>query len=128
MLRSPQYMAMTDHGNKLYYTISKSRTLQCSPVALDDSILFMMQLPRDYIHIHIFSTLSLSRTTGAAGMLNHHSLHLLAHLSVLALLGGECLVNISRNITKSISLAGKMATVNAIKTSVSTAVLAACSP
>lgn len=60
-------------------------------------------------------------------MLNHHSLNLLAARSVASLLGGECIVNIPRNIKKNIHLAGKKATTRAIKTSANKAVLiAAC--
>lgn len=47
-------------------------------------------------------------------MLNHHSLTLLLHLSVLGLLGGEYLVNPSKNTTKSMYFVGKKARVKAI--------------
>lgn len=40
-------------------------------------------------------------------MLNHHSLNLLIHLSVLALLGGEYLVNASKNTISMEYFAGK---------------------
>ena len=42
-------------------------------------------------------------------MLNHHSLNLLVHLSVLAFLGGEYLVNISKKTSRTKYLHGKRA-------------------
>lgn len=77
-------------------------------------------------HLFFLSSFSLSSTTGAAGMLNHHSLILLVHLSVLGLLGGEFLVNNSRNKSRSTSLVGRSAIPKAIKTSASIALSVAC--
>lgn len=47
-------------------------------------------------------------------MLNHHSLTLLVHLSVLAILGGEYLVNASKNTTRNMYFVGRKARVKAI--------------
>ncbi|KAL0423772.1 UNVERIFIED_CONTAM: hypothetical protein Sradi_0912000 [Sesamum radiatum] len=47
--------------------------------------------------------------TGAAGMLNHQSLNLLIHLSVLALLCGEYLVNVSKKASRTMYLRGTKA-------------------
>lgn len=49
-------------------------------------------------------------------MLNHHSRNLLIHLSVLALLIGEYLVNISKNINRKTYLLGMKARVKAATT------------
>jgi hypothetical protein len=49
-------------------------------------------------------------------MLNHHSLNLLVHRSVLALRGGELLVHTSRNISSISTLVGTMARLKAIST------------
>lgn len=70
----------------------------------------------EYIHMYhllFLSSFSLSRTTGAAGMLNHHSLSLLIHLSVLAFLKGEYLVNASKKISKNMYLPGNKARIKA---------------
>ena len=81
------------------------------------------------IHIHIIykgkkkgsfhflflsSFFSLTRATGAAGMLNHHSPTLLVNLSVLAFLGGEYLVKASKNTIKTMYFVGRKARVTAI--------------
>jgi hypothetical protein len=74
---------------------------------------------RGYIysgHLVFLSSLSFSTTTGAAGILNHTSLNLLVHLSVLALRGGDLFVNASRNINKISTLVGTMARLRAIST------------
>lgn len=47
-------------------------------------------------------------------MLNHHSLTLLVHLSVLGFLGGEYLVNPSKNTIRTMYFVGKKARVKAI--------------
>jgi hypothetical protein len=65
-------------------------------------------------HLVFLSSLS-STTPGAAGMLNHHSLNLLVHLSVLALRSGDLFVNASRNINRR-TLVGTMARLRAIST------------
>jgi hypothetical protein len=73
---------------------------------------------RGYIyrgHLVFLSSLSFT-TTGAAGILNHTSLNLLVHLSVLALRGGDLFVNASRNINKISTLVGTMARLRAIST------------
>ena len=49
-------------------------------------------------------------------MLNHHSLNLLAHLSVLAFRRGEYLVKSSRKASNTIYLAGKSASSRAMTT------------
>jgi hypothetical protein len=67
-------------------------------------------------HLVFLSSLSFSTTTGAAGILNHNSLNLLVHLSVLALRGGDLFVNASRNINKISTLVGTMARHRAIST------------
>ena len=67
-------------------------------------------------HLVFLSSVSFSTTTGAAGMLNHHSLNLLVHRSVLALRGGELLVHTSRNISSISTLVGTMARLKAIIT------------
>jgi len=67
-------------------------------------------------HLVFLSSVSFSTTTGAAGMLNHHSLNLLVHRSVLALRGGELLVHTSRNISSISTLVGTMARLRAIST------------
>lgn len=80
-----------------------------------------------FIYIHIryknnygiyffFSSLSISRITGAAGIPNHHSRSLLIHLSVLAFLGGEYLVNISKNVNRTKYLPGMKARITAVIT------------
>lgn len=46
-------------------------------------------------------------------MLNHHSLSLLAHLSVLAFLGGEYLVNVSKKVNRIMYLLGMKARIEA---------------
>lgn len=53
-------------------------------------------------------------------MLNHHSRNLLIHLSVLALLIGEYLVNISKNINRITYLLGMKARVKAVTTRATT--------
>ena len=68
---------------------------------------------RGHHYFFFLSSFSLSRTTGAAGMLNHHSLNLLVHLSVLAFLGREYLVNVSKKISSVIYLLGTNATIKA---------------
>ena len=55
-----------------------------------------------------------------------HSLNLLVHLSVLGLLHGEYLVNISRNIKRNSNLMGRKAVIRAIKTSARIALFVAC--
>lgn len=50
-------------------------------------------------------------------MLNHHSLNLLVHLSVLALLTGELFVKTSRNIARISNLVGRKARLRAIANS-----------
>ena len=67
-------------------------------------------------HLVFLSSVSFPTTTGAAGMLNHHSLNLLVHRSVLALRGGELLVHTSRNISSISTLVGTMARLKAIIT------------
>lgn len=47
-------------------------------------------------------------------MLNHHSLDLRIHLSVLALLRGEYIVNRSRKTSRIMYLLGKKARTNAV--------------
>lgn len=59
-------------------------------------------------------------------MLTHHSLNLLVHLSVLAFLGGEFLVNISKNIRRMTNFTGRMARTKATRTSATTSVSVAC--
>lgn len=54
-------------------------------------------------------------------MLNHNSLSLRVHLSVLALLGGEYRVNISRNVISTMSRVGTKAKHIAIPTNASIA-------
>lgn len=49
-------------------------------------------------------------------MLNHHSLNLLFRLSVLAFLGGENIVNISKNTSRTMYLPGKKAKIKAADT------------
>ena len=49
-------------------------------------------------------------------MLNHNSLNLLVHLSVLALRSGDWFVDTSRNNTSSKTLVGTMARLRAIST------------
>jgi hypothetical protein len=68
-------------------------------------------------HLVFLSSLSFSTTPGAAGMLNHHSLNLLVHLSVLALRSGDLFVDASRNINRR-TLVGTMARLRAISTNV----------
>jgi hypothetical protein len=46
-------------------------------------------------------------------MLNHHSLSLLVHLSVLAVLGGEYLVNVSKKVNRIMYLLGMKARIKA---------------
>lgn len=73
-------------------------------------------LQKDHL-LFLSSLFSRSSTTGAAGTLNHHSLNLLVHLSVLGLLRGEYLVNISRSIRRNSHLMGSKAVIRAIRTS-----------
>lgn len=47
-------------------------------------------------------------------MLNHHSLNLLIHLSVFAFLGGEYLVNNSKNVIRTINFTGTKARTKAV--------------
>lgn len=61
-----------------------------------------------------FFPLSLSSATGAAGMLNHHSLNLLIHLSVIAFLGGEYLVKVSKKTRRTMNLLGRKARIKAV--------------
>lgn len=59
-------------------------------------------------------------------MLNHHSLNLLVHLSVLALLSGEWFVNTSRNIARISNLVGSKARTRAINNSARIDLSVAC--
>lgn len=69
---------------------------------------------KSYLHHRFFlSSLTRLRITGAAGMLNHQSLNLLIHLSVLDLLTGEYLVNVSKKASRKIYLTGNRARSNA---------------
>lgn len=77
-------------------------------------------------YLLFLSSLAVSRTTGAAGMLNHHSLNLLDHLSVLALLGAEYLVNTSKNIRRMIYFKGRKARIKAARTSATATLSVAC--
>ncbi|MFS7962086.1 hypothetical protein Hanom_Chr08g00722501 [Helianthus anomalus] len=68
-------------------------------------------------HFFFFSSLTFSSTTGAAGMLNHHSLSLRFNLSVLDLLIGEYLVHSSNKTAIITYLIGTTATNTAVITS-----------
>ena len=46
-------------------------------------------------------------------MLNHHSLNLLIHLSVIAFLGGEYLVKVSKKTIRTMNLLGRKARIKA---------------
>ena len=75
-------------------------------------LLYILRRHRYFFFLSSFS-LSGTRTTGAAGMLNHHSLSLLAHLSVFAFLGGEYLVNVSKKVNRIMYLLGMKARIKA---------------
>lgn len=60
------------------------------------------------------SSLPLSSKTGAAGMLNHHSLNRRIHLSVCALRGGEYIVNSPTKTSNMMYLKGKKNSTNAV--------------
>lgn len=77
-------------------------------------------------HLVFLSSFSFSTTTGAAGMLNHHSLNLLVHLSVLALRSGELFVDTSRNTSSRSTFVGTMARLRAINTNARIALSVAC--
>lgn len=77
-------------------------------------------------HLVFLSSFSFSTTTGAAGMLNHHSLNLLVHLSVLALRSGELFVDTSRNTSSRSTFVGTMARLRAISTNARIALSVAC--
>uniref|UniRef100_M1A4N0 Uncharacterized protein n=1 Tax=Solanum tuberosum TaxID=4113 RepID=M1A4N0_SOLTU len=68
---------------------------------------------KDFHHLFFLSSLAFSRTTGAAGILNHHSLSLLDHFSVLAFRIGEYLVKSSRKVRRIMYLKGKNARTSA---------------
>jgi hypothetical protein len=72
------------------------------------------------------SSLSLSTMTGAAGILNHDSLSLRVHFSVLGLLSGEYLVNISKNVISIITRVGIKAKHIAIPTNATIVLSVAC--
>lgn len=59
-------------------------------------------------------------------MLNHHSLDLLVHVSVLGFLGGEYLVNTSKNIKRPTYFKGRKARIKATRTSASATLSVAC--
>lgn len=65
-------------------------------------------------HLFFLSSLCLSIITGAAGMLNHHSLNLRVHLSVFDFLRGEYLVKSSKKTSMIIYRDGKNAKSNAM--------------
>lgn len=78
------------------------------------ALIYNHVLVKLYFHFLFLSSFSLSRITGAAGMLNHHSLNLLVHLSVLAFLGGEYLVKVSKNTSATMYLQGTKTRINAV--------------
>lgn len=79
------------------------------------------------ISLYLFlSSSERSSKTGAAGMLNHHSFSLLLNLVVLDFLGGEYLVDISRNTQDNKTLIGRKAIEDANKASTSTTLSVAC--
>lgn len=70
-------------------------------------------MSKDFHHLFFLSSLAFSRTTGAAGILNHHSLSLLDHFSVLAFRIGEYLVKSSRKVRRIMYFKGKNARTSA---------------
>lgn len=69
-----------------------------------------------YSYFFFLSSLPLSSKTGAAGMLNHHSLNRRIHLSVCALRGGEYIVNRPTKASNRMYLKGKKNRTNAVTT------------
>ncbi|KAG5613399.1 hypothetical protein H5410_024680 [Solanum commersonii] len=55
---------------------------------------------KDFQHLFFLSPLAFSRTTGAAGILNHHFLSLLDHFFVLAFRVDEHLVKSSKKVRR----------------------------
>lgn len=101
------YFASTDEFYTFNISMYKTKT------ALNKNICTTDYTMHQYYFL-FFSSLSLSSVTGAAGMLNHHSFNLLVNLSVLAFLGGEYLVNISKKSSRTMHLVGKKAKIKAV--------------
>jgi hypothetical protein len=103
--------------------------LNFSVILLEQS--YTVQQRRIYIHFmhynrFFLSSFSLSTTTGAAGILNHNSLSLRVHFSVLGFLSGEYRVNISKNVISIINRVGNKAKHIAIPTNASIVLSVAC--
>lgn len=101
-LQFPKHLTITLHQNTIYLGNSGNGSWNTS------------HEQKSYSHHRFFlSSLIRLRITGAAGMLNHQSLNLLIHLSVLDLLTGEYLVNVSKKASRKICLTGNKARSNA---------------